>query len=130
MPTQSGQAIVHYKLRPAFFVDPSVLGNLDQKGSSGISYLSKFLVTKPYDSYTLRILIVLEDVMGIVKIDDELHEEVRRASAVMCRSINAQAEFWMKIGMLAEANPTMAFNDIVKAQLAKVNVDLVEAAAA
>jgi hypothetical protein len=49
-----------------------------------------------------------------VKIDDELHEEARRASAVMCRPINAQAEFWMKIGMLAEANPTMAFNDIMR----------------
>ncbi|MFC7290894.1 ParD-like family protein [Hirschia litorea] len=55
--------------------------------------------------------------MGIVKIDEELHEDVRRASAVMCRSINAQAEFWMKIGMLAEANPTLSFNDIVKMQL-------------
>ena len=55
--------------------------------------------------------------MGIVKVDDDLHEEARRASAVMCRSINAQAEFWMKIGMLAEANPTLSFNDIVKAQL-------------
>lgn len=52
--------------------------------------------------------------MGIVKIEDELHEEARRASTVMCRSINAQAEFWMKIGMLAEANPTLSFNDIVK----------------
>ena len=55
--------------------------------------------------------------MGIVKIDDVLHEEARRASLVMCRSINAQAEFWMKIGMLAEANPTSSFNDIVKTQL-------------
>ncbi len=55
--------------------------------------------------------------MGIVKIDEELHEEVRRASTVMCRSINAQAEFWMKIGMIAEANPTLSFNDIVKQQL-------------
>jgi hypothetical protein len=72
----------------------------------------------------------MEDMMGIVKIDDELHEEVRRASTVMCRSINAQAEFWMKIGMLAEANPTMAFNDIIKAQFAKVDVHLVEAIAA
>jgi hypothetical protein len=68
--------------------------------------------------------------MGIVKIDDALHEEVRRASTVMCRSINAQAEFWMKIGMLAEANPTMAFNDIVKAQLVQANVRLEDAAAA
>ena len=55
--------------------------------------------------------------MGIVKIDDELHEEVRRASAVMCRSINAQAEFWIKIGMLAETNPTLCFSEIVKGQL-------------
>jgi hypothetical protein len=58
--------------------------------------------------------------MGLVKIDDALHEEIRRASAVMCRSINAQAEFWMKMGMLAEANPTLSFSDIVKAQLAQV----------
>ncbi len=55
--------------------------------------------------------------MGLVKIDDRLHEDVRRASAVMCRSINAQAEFWMKMGKLAEANPTLTFNDIVKAQI-------------
>ncbi|AMD61593.1 ParD-like family protein [Daeguia caeni] len=55
--------------------------------------------------------------MGIVKIDEALHDEVRKASSVMCRSINAQAEFWMKIGMLAEANPTLSFNDIVKMQL-------------
>jgi hypothetical protein len=54
--------------------------------------------------------------MGIVKIDGELHEEARRASTVMCRSINAQAEFWMKIGMLAEANPSLSFNEIVKMQ--------------
>ena len=56
--------------------------------------------------------------MGIVKIADDLHEEARRASSVMCRSINAQAEFWMKIGMLAEANPSLSFNDIVQAQIA------------
>jgi hypothetical protein len=68
--------------------------------------------------------------MGIVKIDDELHEEARRASTVMCRSINAQAEFWMKIGMLAEANPTVSFNDIVKMQFAAAHVRLAEAAVA
>lgn len=60
----------------------------------------------------------VEHGMGIVKIDEALHEEARRASAVMCRSINAQAEFWMKIGMLAEANPTLSFNDLVRRQLA------------
>ncbi|MDF0486579.1 ParD-like family protein [Sphingomonas sp. H39-1-10] len=62
--------------------------------------------------------------MGIVKIADDLHEEARRASAVMCRSINAQAEFWMKIGMLAEANPSLSFNDIVQARIAAAHVRL------
>ena len=62
--------------------------------------------------------------MGIVKIDDDLHEEARRASTVMCRSINAQAEFWMKIGMLAEANPNLSFNDIVKKQFETAHVRL------
>lgn len=67
--------------------------------------------------------------MGIVKIDDALHAEVRKASTVMCRSINAQAEFWLKIGMLAEADPTMSFNEIVKTQLATARVPLVHEAA-
>ena len=48
----------------------------------------------------------------------------------MCRSINAQAEFWMKIGMLAEANPTLSFNDIVKLQYETAHVRLADAAAA
>ncbi|MGI6852299.1 ParD-like family protein [Mesorhizobium sp. 1B3] len=64
--------------------------------------------------------------MGIVKIDDDLHEEVRRASTVMCRSINAQAEFWMKVGMLAEANPTLSFNEIMKMQFAAAQVRLAD----
>ncbi|MFC7065631.1 ParD-like family protein [Brucella rhizosphaerae] len=62
--------------------------------------------------------------MGIVKIDDDLHEEVRKASDVMCRSINAQAEYWMKIGMLAQANPDMSFNEIVQMQLRAAQVEL------
>ena len=60
--------------------------------------------------------------MGIVKIDDELHEDIRRASQVMCRSINAQAEFWMKIGKLAGANPTLSFNEIVQMELAAADI--------
>lgn len=68
--------------------------------------------------------------MGIVKIDDALHEQIRRASTVMCRSINAQAEFWMKIGMLAEANPTRSFNQIVEAEIAAAQSRPVSAAAA
>lgn len=55
--------------------------------------------------------------MGIIKISDELHEELRKASGVMSRSMNAQAEFWIKMGMLAELNPTLSYNDLVRKQL-------------
>ena len=55
--------------------------------------------------------------MGIVNIDDDLHDQLRKASAVGCRSINAQAAFWIKIGMLCEMSPTQNFNDIVAREL-------------
>jgi hypothetical protein len=42
----------------------------------------------------------------------------------MCRSINAQAEFWIKIGMLAETNPTLSFNEIAREQLKAAKVVL------
>jgi hypothetical protein len=61
--------------------------------------------------------------MGIVNIDDALHEEVRKAGRIMCRSINAQAEFWMKIGMIAESNPTLSFNQIIRQQFADAGMD-------
>lgn len=61
--------------------------------------------------------------MGIVKIDDELHGEIRKASSVMVRSINAQAEYWIKIGMLAEANPTLPFTEIMREQMKLAEVD-------
>ncbi|CAA0183127.1 ParD-like family protein [Acinetobacter baumannii] len=51
--------------------------------------------------------------MGVVNIDDESHANVRKASIISCRSINAQAAFWIKIGMLAEMNPTLSFNEIM-----------------
>ena len=62
--------------------------------------------------------------MGIVKISDELHEEVRKASCTMVRSINSQAEFWIKIGMLAETNPHMTYTEIIREQLQHVTSDL------
>lgn len=55
--------------------------------------------------------------MGIVNLDDVLHDQLRRASSVSCRSINAQAAFWMKMGMLCELNPTMSFNELVAREL-------------
>ncbi|MEL0635362.1 ParD-like family protein [Marinomonas sp. TI.3.20] len=57
--------------------------------------------------------------MGIVKISDELHDEIRKSSSVMSRSINSQAEFWIKMGMLSELNPTLTFHEIIKKQLLK-----------
>lgn len=62
--------------------------------------------------------------MGIVKISDELHEEIRKASSVMVRSINAQAEYWIKMGMLAEANPELSYSQLVNEQLKHANVDI------
>lgn len=43
--------------------------------------------------------------MGIVKISDLMHENLRIASQAMSQSINAQAEHWLKLGMLAELYP-------------------------
>lgn len=60
--------------------------------------------------------------MGIVNIDDELHEQVRKASKVGCRSINAQAEFWIKIGMLCEMNPTMSFVEVMAREMSAAGV--------
>ncbi|MCH4810346.1 ParD-like family protein [Vreelandella neptunia] len=62
--------------------------------------------------------------MGIVKINDQLHEDIRKASSVMVRSINAQAEYWIKVGMLAEANPSMTFSDIMREQMKQADVDV------
>lgn len=52
--------------------------------------------------------------MGIVNIEEDLHDQLRRASKVSCRSINAQAAFWIKVGMLCETNPTLSFNQILE----------------
>lgn len=62
--------------------------------------------------------------MGIVKINDELHEDVRKASAVMVRSINAQAEYWIKVGMLAESNPDVPFSQIMREQMKQADVEM------
>jgi hypothetical protein len=73
------------------------------------------------NSYTFRIV---EGVLGIVKISDELHDYLRHASQVMSRSINSQAEFWIKIGIQAELNPdktfTMLINEMLEKELSEV----------
>jgi len=62
--------------------------------------------------------------LGIVKIADELHEEIRKASGVMSRSINAQAEFWLKMGMLSELYPTLNYQQLVAMLLRQADVRL------
>ena len=64
--------------------------------------------------------------MGIVKITDGLHDEIRRSSTVMSRSINSQAEFWIKVGMLAELNPTLTFHEIIRNELLKEKLTVKE----
>ncbi|TCM17791.1 ParD-like antitoxin of type II ParDE toxin-antitoxin system [Novosphingobium sp. PhB165] len=55
--------------------------------------------------------------MGIVNIDDDLHDQLRRTSKISCRSINAQAAYWIKVGMLCETNPTLSFSEIMEREL-------------
>jgi len=50
--------------------------------------------------------------MGIVKISEQMHENLRLTSTAMSRSINAQAEHWLRVGMMAESNPALVYSDI------------------
>jgi hypothetical protein len=60
--------------------------------------------------------------MGIVKISDLMHENLRLAGNALSRSINAQAEHWMRVGMLTEMHPDLDYRDIcqmlIRAELA------------
>lgn len=50
--------------------------------------------------------------MGIVKISEHMHENLRLTSGALSRSINAQAEHWLRVGMLSELNPNLCYGDI------------------
>lgn len=50
--------------------------------------------------------------MGLVKISDALHESLRTGSAAFSRSINAQAEHWMRVGMLSELYPDLNYSEL------------------
>jgi len=60
--------------------------------------------------------------MGIVNIDDELHDQLRKASKVSVRSINAQAAYWIKLGMLCETNPSLSFAEIMEREFSAAGV--------
>lgn len=50
--------------------------------------------------------------MGIVKVSEHMHENLRLTSGALSRSINAQAEHWLRVGMLAELNPNLRYSEI------------------
>lgn len=52
--------------------------------------------------------------MGIVKISDQLHDQIRLSSAALGRSINAQAEHWLRVGQLAEHHPQLDYAGICR----------------
>ncbi|MCK6395166.1 ParD-like family protein [Zoogloea sp.] len=52
--------------------------------------------------------------MGIVKISDHMHESLRLTSAALSRSINAQADHWLRVGMLSELNPNLRYDEICR----------------
>jgi ParD-like antitoxin of type II bacterial toxin-antitoxin system len=60
--------------------------------------------------------------MGIVKISDLMHENLRVVGNALSRSINAQAEHWMRVGMLTEMHPELDHRQIcqllIRAELA------------
>lgn len=62
--------------------------------------------------------------MGIVNIEDELHEQLRRAAKASYRSINAQAAFWIRIGMMCETHPGVTFQELVARELRAAGVDV------
>lgn len=62
--------------------------------------------------------------MGIVKISDELHEEIRKASGAMSRSINSQVEFWLKVGMLAELHPNLNYQQLLRMLMQQADVKI------
>ncbi len=50
--------------------------------------------------------------MGIVKISDLMHENLRVAGNALSRSINAQAEHWIRVGMLTEMHPELDYREV------------------
>ncbi|RGE42338.1 hypothetical protein DZC30_17085 [Comamonas testosteroni] len=64
--------------------------------------------------------------MGIVKISDQLHDQVRLSSAALGRSINAQAEHWLRVGQMAEHHPQLNYEGICALLLQQAEQDLLQ----
>ena len=52
--------------------------------------------------------------MGILKITEQLHDQLRMTSKAFDRSLNGQAEHWMKIGMLCELHQELNYKQIIQ----------------
>lgn len=61
--------------------------------------------------------------MGIVKISDELHEAAKLMAKAMSRSINSQAEYWMRIGKIVEENPTITYPQVLQLLLKQATTE-------
>lgn len=64
--------------------------------------------------------------MGIVKISDELHEAAKLMAKAMSRSINSQAEYWMRIGKLVEENPLITYAEVLKILVNQASLDNID----
>jgi hypothetical protein len=52
--------------------------------------------------------------LGLVKISEPMHDNVRIASGALNRSINAQAEHWLRIGMMCELHPELKYGELCR----------------
>jgi hypothetical protein len=52
--------------------------------------------------------------LGLVKLSEPMHENIRVASGALNRSINGQAEHWMRIGMMCELNPELKYGELCR----------------
>lgn len=62
--------------------------------------------------------------MGIVKISDEIHTQLRIASKALDRSLNSQAEHWLKIGMLSELYREKSYEELRNLLFANEDVSI------
>jgi hypothetical protein len=62
--------------------------------------------------------------MGIVRLSEEIHNQLRKASKVLDRSLNAQAEHWIKMGMLSEFYPKKDYEELRKLLFSHENLTI------
>lgn len=52
--------------------------------------------------------------VGLVKISEPMHDNLRVASGALNRSINGQAEHWLRIGMMCELHPELNYGELCR----------------